>query len=115
MQPPCELDWLQVLRKAVDGTSQVAIGKRLGVSHSAISQVLAGKYMASTARIEARVRGELMRETVQCPVLGTLSRRVCLEEQSRPYYPDPICSAMHRNCPKCQNVINPNPAHKELP
>lgn len=95
------LDWLDALRAAVEASSQAAVAKRLDVSPATISQLLKGTYAADTRRMEQRVRGELMRETHECPVLGQLTKRQCQDEQSKPYYANPLRSALHKACKSC--------------
>lgn len=108
MEPPVNTqpdpDWILALRSTCKATSQASVAKRLGISSATVSQLLNGTYCADTSRMEARIRGELLRETVTCPVMGEVSRRVCTEEQRRPYYPDPISSALYRACKTCPNA-----------
>ena len=98
---PNSPDWLQALVLECERTNQSSVARRLNVSPAAVSQLLKGTYSADTTRMEARVRGELMRETVPCPVLGELSKRQCLEEQSKPYYPNPLRSSLFKACKSC--------------
>lgn len=102
MPPPSnQPDWLQVLAEECDRTSQSTVARRLNVSPAAVSQLLKGTYSADTTRMEDRVRGELMRETVPCPVLGDLGKRQCLDEQAKPYYANPLRSALFKACKSC--------------
>lgn len=80
-----EAEWVTVLRGEVGRTSQRQVAKRLGVSAASISLVLSGQYPASTEALEQRVRGELMSECVECPVLGEIDRRWCLDWQQKPF------------------------------
>lgn len=75
--------WLQALRVEKDRTNQRRAADRLGVSEATVSQVLSGSYKADSARIERRVRGELMGEQCDCPVLMEISLRVCQDVQER--------------------------------
>jgi transcriptional regulator with XRE-family HTH domain len=61
------------------------VARRLGISKEAVSQVLNGKYGASLSRIEQRVKGALLGETVDCPILGDIKRNVCLDWQAKPF------------------------------
>ena len=70
-------DWIVALAEACHKTSQSAVGRDLDVSGSMISQLLSCSYTASTARIEERVRGLLMRAVVDCPVMGELPTNQC--------------------------------------
>lgn len=78
--------WVEALRaECARVKSQHKVGQRLGVSASLINQVINGNYKADTRSIEARVRGELMNETVQCPVMGECSKRRCVDVQAQPF------------------------------
>ena len=78
-----EPDWLARLRQQAQDTSQERAAQLVGISPATLSQVLSGSYGASTARIERRVRGELMGAECECPVMGDVSTRVCQEVQER--------------------------------
>lgn len=102
MTTPDAPDWLDILRKACAESSQSAVGKRLGLTGSTISQVLAGKYCASTDAVEERVRGVLMNKTVDCPQLGELSAKVCLDWQAKPFAAtNPLRVRMFKSCKTC--------------
>lgn len=76
--------WIEVLRAECGRSGQKKTANRLGVSAAQVNQVLKGAYKGNPAKLEQRVRGELMRETVRCPVLGEINTRRCLDEQVRP-------------------------------
>lgn len=79
-------DWVIVLAEACNAQSQAAIAKRIGYSSSTVSQVLSNKYgMGDIAKFEQVVRGALMAETVACPIVGDMTRDVCLNWQARPF------------------------------
>lgn len=108
--PPPEPDWLIALREACDAMSQRSIAELLEVSTGVINQVLAGKYKASTRRIEQRVRGAIMGETVQCPVFGEVTRANCQSHQDRPlkraFSGNPLHAAVYRACRQgCPNSL----------
>lgn len=97
-----DADWIAALRAECQRTSQARTAARLGVSAAMVNQVLRGRYQGKTANIEARVRGELMRATVECPILGEISTRQCLDEQSRPFAAtNPIRVLLYRACRTC--------------
>ncbi|WP_304308092.1 hypothetical protein [Pseudacidovorax intermedius] len=98
-------DVLTALEQAVkECGSQVAAAKRLGVSVSAVNQLLRNRYQGDVAGMAERVRGEFMRELVRCPVMGDLGRQHCLEYQGRPLVmSSPVRVALHRACPTCPN------------
>ncbi len=95
-------DWIDALRSEVQASSQSAVAKRLNYSPTAISLVLKGTYPGSLARVEARVRHVLLVGQVQCPLLGPLSLKDCLDHQARPFSPtNPQRAALHRACRTC--------------
>ena len=78
-------EWIVVLAAACDSSSQAAIARRLNVSGAQVNQVLRHSYQGRLDRIERRVRGELMRDTAICPVLGRISTKQCEDEQQQPF------------------------------
>jgi DNA-binding transcriptional regulator YdaS (Cro superfamily) len=92
-------EWIEALRAECARTSQRRTAERLGVSTSMINQVLNGSYRADTSRLEARVRGELLAETVTCPVAGVITRRACQDHQAREFAStNPVRVALYRAC-----------------
>ncbi len=61
-------DWFALLEKAVAETSKTAVAERIGISCTAISLVMNGKYPAKTDKIAARVLDVFA--VVNCPYLG---------------------------------------------
>ncbi len=79
-----ESSWITALRKACAETTQAAVARKLGVSTSMISQALKGGYnKGRTDRLQTLVEIELMAQTVDCPIIGTLLKRRCIEHQTR--------------------------------
>ncbi len=76
-------DWVMVLAEACDRTSQNAVARRIGMSASVVSCTINRTYKGLLDGIEARVRGALMSEEVDCPVLGQLRKDACLDHQKR--------------------------------
>lgn len=74
-------DWVEALANEASATSGEAAADRIGYSGAVVSSVLANKYKGRLDNVEARVRGALMGETVNCPVLGDITRDRCLDEQ----------------------------------
>lgn len=128
--PMSSPDWLSALASACAASTQTAVAKQLLVSPSTVNQVLRGKYRGDLGRVEARVRGALMQETVTCPVLGDLATDQCQEQQGMGFYPSSIRAALYRNCRICTNATKakeikpqatqpqpnqPQPSHPEEP
>lgn len=104
-EPP---EWVVELARACDapGASQASVAKRIGYSPSAVSTVLRNGYAGDLARVEQAVRGALMAETVQCPIVGEIGRDVCLGHQKRARKFVPTSSMrvhLYRTCPTCPN------------
>jgi hypothetical protein len=88
--------------------SQTKVAAVLDISGAAVSLLLKDKYTGSIAVMEQRIRGKFMGDTVQCPVLRTISTLDCLSNQALPIaFTNPVRSALGHNCPKC-------PHRKEL-
>ena len=97
-------DWVLALAKACDNASQGAVGKRLGVSAAVVNQALGNSYKGRLDLVIERVKGELMHETVRCPVLGDISKRDCLDNQKRGYgATNPTRVKLSKTCPTCPN------------
>lgn len=100
-------DALQALQRCCDpkqGGSQSKAALLLGISSAVVNQLLKGKYPGDVARMETKIRGELLRETVACPVMGDLSKRSCLDYQRQPYAPtNPQRARLYSACPRCPN------------
>ena len=78
-------DWLRSLETACSQSSQNRVAKRVGGSAAMISQALKGKFPGDLTNLRKRVEGELMGASVDCPVLGRISVRECLDCQRQPF------------------------------
>lgn len=76
-------NWMVALRTECAASTQAIVAGKLGISEATVSQVLSGTYKASTMRIERRIRGEFIGETVDCPVMGNVSMHLCQDMQER--------------------------------
>lgn len=96
--------WIIALADECDRTGQSRAAERLNVSAAMVNQALQNAYKGRLDRLEERVRGEFMRETHVCPVLGAISKMDCMEHQARKYSPtNPMRVKLHRACRTCQN------------
>lgn len=68
-----------------DRRTGVAAAKALGLSPSLVSHVIANGYTGDVPTVFARIRGAMMGEAVQCPVLGEIGRDSCIAEQRKPF------------------------------
>ena len=78
-------DWVTELARLADAEGLAGAAQRIGYSVSAVSTVISGKYAGDVDRVAEMVRGALMAETVDCPVLGEIGRDRCLTEQKEPF------------------------------
>ncbi len=54
-------------------------------SRSVVWEILRAAYSASTARVERAVRAALIRDAIDCPVLGEIDGASCISHQKAPY------------------------------
>jgi len=91
--------WLEILAAEATRTSLGAAAKKIGCTDGLVSAVLANKYKAKTDRVEQKVRGALMNETVTCPILGEIGRDYCLQQQEMPNtHASSFRSKLYRAC-----------------
>jgi hypothetical protein len=76
-------DWVRVLAEEAARASMGAVAKRIGYSTPVVSAVIANKYKGDVGAVEARVRGALISEEVECPVLGAVRKDRCADEQKK--------------------------------
>lgn len=97
-------EWVLALAEACDKSSQGKVAQRLGISSAVVNQAIGNSYKGRLDRIESRVRGELMKEVVACPVLGEISTRDCLDHQGRKFRAtNPLRVRLAQTCPTCPN------------
>lgn len=100
MNPQPE-EWLEALKTACAETSQAAVARRLGISPSAVNQVLKGIYKGNVNRLQILIEGSLLNQTVACPIAGDIPKNKCLEHQSREVRMatvNPLYSRLYRAC-----------------
>lgn len=99
-------DWIDALRRACEQETQASVAERIGYSASVISLVLKGRYRGNIAAVEQAVRGALMDERLECPILGEVRADVCREHQTRPFSAtNPVRVRLYRACRRCPNRI----------
>lgn len=81
---PNKQEWLKVLDKECERTSQKQVADRLGkgISSTMINQALKGIYPSQKGldRLQEKVEGAYMGKTVNCPVLDQITRDICIEK-----------------------------------
>ena len=105
---PLPADALQALHNALKSQSQAQIARRLGVVDGTVSNALKGRYIGNVEKFAERIRGELLKATVACPVLGEISTRICQDERAKPFSAatNPQRVQLWRQCRSCPH----NPA-----
>jgi hypothetical protein len=78
-------DWVRRLAEEAERIGQRAVAKLIDYSPATVSQVLSNTYRGDLAKIELKVLGALMGETIDCPVKGEMARNVCLRWQDKPF------------------------------
>jgi hypothetical protein len=102
-----ESKWLQELRWRCEKSSQQKIGKELGYSAAVINQVLKGTYKGDVEKVEIKIRGAYLGETVGCPVIGELEKNICIENQQREFSPTNSTRVkLYRACQTCPHSDN---------
>ena len=79
-------DWVLALAHACARANATEVAKRLDYSVAVVTQVVRNNYRGSLPKVEARVRGALLGEVVECPVLGEIERDRCEGEQGRKFF-----------------------------
>ncbi|MDL2266799.1 LacI family transcriptional regulator [Desulfovibrio sp. OttesenSCG-928-G15] len=100
--------WLDMLRQAAGETSKAEVARTLGVSRTAISLLLSGKYPGGTAKMAERVLEQYGAHSHVCP---HLDRDVTPEEcatncnKSIPTA-SPAALRLWRACRECVHNVN---------
>ncbi|MBN8533877.1 MAG: transcriptional regulator [Rhizobiales bacterium] len=93
---------IEALALACERTTAKAVAEKLGYSGALISHLLARKYPGDVALAFAKIRGVFMGEEVECPVLGTIGTKRCLDEQKRPFaVTNSIRARLFHACARC--------------
>ena len=96
--------WIEALRTECDRYGQATTAKRIGISATTVCQILSGSYKGNLARMQARIEGALLGQTVDCPVCGDIPRDRCIEHQTRKFSAtSPMRVQPARACPSCPN------------
>lgn len=97
--------WLELLRRAVDETSQQAVADKLEISRATVSLIVNGKYPARTDRIARRVL--VAYSNVICPFLEEqISAARCRDYHTRAAPTSSPYAMRHwRACQGCPNKV----------
>lgn len=103
---------IRALAEACMATTANAVAARLGYSPALVSYVLSRRYPGDMDLVFAKIRGTLMGEEADCPVLGMISTRRCLDEQKRPYAAtNSIRARLFHACARCPRNRKNQEAH----
>lgn len=104
-------DWVQALADECARSSQGEAGRKLRrYSASVVNQVLSNTYKGNVRRIEYQVRGLIMQQTVNCPVMyEPITHASCVYAQETSFdqrlaLPG-ISLAFRRACPTCPHFL----------
>ncbi len=97
-----DLEWMAMLRGQVEARSITAVAADLGVSRTAVSLVLAGKYPGKTDKMAARIVDVFAR--VECPYSGALvSPAECAQRSGDMPMGSPGALRWWRMCQVCEH------------
>lgn len=100
-------EWVRILARACDATSQRAVGDKIGQSGGTISRVLSHSYAGDYAELERKVRAALTADRVACPVTGAMIQlKTCLRNRRRWRQGPPrgwLEHAYEHACPNCRH------------
>ncbi|MFN3881903.1 MAG: hypothetical protein ACK4L8_10795 [Nitrincola lacisaponensis] len=99
-------EWVVALAAEVDSSNRAAVARRMGISRTSVSLVLANKYPSpSTHGIERKVTA--MFSGVSCPVMGEITAEQCQTERKKPFVASNTTRIrLYRACSSCPH----NPA-----
>jgi len=99
--------WLDILRKEVAAKGPQQVAKELGTSRSTVDMVCQGKYPASTAKVEERIKTIYGNNGgIDCPVLGEITPNACAEKWKLAkkiggFASNPETIRLYASCKKC--------------
>lgn len=100
-------EWVIALAARADRSGLKGAAAAVGYSTSAVSQVIANKYAqkgGDIARFEAKTSGALLGAMVDCPPLGEIDRKACIDWQEKPRAQTSAHRVrMYRACRSCPN------------
>ncbi len=109
-------NWKQVLIEQAQQHGQLAVAKELGVSKTAISQLINDKYPGDLTRMQKLVEGAYMNQVVQCPIMGELSLHECDKHQRNTSTSNPLRLKLYKACRSgCPNSQQAQKYTKQIP
>lgn len=109
-----EPTWLRILRETAARIGQPATAVLIGYSTAVVCSVLKGSYKGNLSTVEERVKGALMGQSVDCPVIGELARNKCLDHQRAAFAAtNPQRVQLWLTCPGCTHNLSAGVAGRE--
>lgn len=91
-----------LLQRMVGEQGQAEVARRIGYSTSAVNQALHGKYAGSLDNLLQAVDDVYGSGTVNCPIMGSISRQQCAAERRKPFAAtNPQRVRLYRACRDC--------------
>jgi len=101
-------EWIAVLVRECDCSSQNKVANRLNLSAATVSQVIRKCYLGSYDNVLERVQEIYLNDDVECPPLGLITSEVCLfwrDEVRNGTSIDPMRTLLTRFCRKCPRNV----------
>jgi transcriptional regulator with XRE-family HTH domain len=98
-----KIDALQLFRDKCKDLGNARVARELGISDSAVSQIMHGKYSASTDNIMQRVVEVFGGIIIRCPVMGDIPLSTCADERRKPFaVVSGVYARQRRACKQCE-------------
>lgn len=98
--------WIDILKAEVEKTTQADVARKLKLSKATISQALSGTYAGKTDRIKEKVLLEFENKQVNCPIMGSISFKVCRLTQAKEFNSNNMNAVrQYKACMKCKNNV----------
>ncbi len=93
---------IRALAEACMRSTGREVAQRLGYSDAVVSHMLSRRYPGDVQAVLIRIRGALLGQQVECPVLGPIGKDQCLQEQAKPFSSsNPTRARLFRACRVC--------------
>lgn len=93
---------IRALAEACMRSTGREVAQRLGYSDAVVSHMLSRRYPGDVQAVLIRIRGALLGQQVECPVLGPIGKDQCLQEQTKPFSSsNPTRARLFRACRGC--------------
>lgn len=93
---------IKALAEACVASTARVVAQRLGYTDAVVSHMLSRSYRGDVEAVLIRIRGALLGQQADCPVLGPIGKDQCLEEQAKPFSSsNPARARLYRACRGC--------------